>query len=174
MPLSNLRGRSRDACLFDAARRGTTLAAPACAAFLLLLQAGETAGAHRAKCLARYHISQGGFNILLLLSSIEGLYSTAAELAQAAGVSRATMTGLLDTLEKDGMVARAALRHDRRAVGVQLTPHGASVLEAVLPDYLRCIAQLMEPLGAGETRTLISLLEKIRSAPETVPGADAV
>jgi DNA-binding MarR family transcriptional regulator len=174
MPLSNLRGRPRDACLFDAARRDTTLGAPACAAFLLLLQVGETADAHRAKCLARYHLSQGGFNVLLLLSRIEGLHSTAAELAQAAGVSRATMTGLLDTLEKDGMVARTPLKHDRRAVGVHMTPHGASVLEAVLPDYLCCIARLMEPLGAGETLTLISLLEKIQSAPGTIPGAAAV
>ncbi len=174
MPLSNLRERPRCASLFEAAQRGRALNAPACAAFLLLLEAGETANAERAKCLARYHLSQGGFNVLLLLSNLGGQGSTPAELAEAAEVSRATMTGLLDTLEKEGIIARELRMHDRRAVGVLVTPHGNSVLEAVLPDYLRCIARLMQPLGDEETRTFISLLEKIEAAPGEIPAADAV
>ena len=55
------------------------------------------------------------------------------------------MTGLLDTLEKDGIVSRADDIHDRRTVRVRLTSAGRALLERMLPDYFDCVAKIMHP-----------------------------
>jgi DNA-binding MarR family transcriptional regulator len=56
--------------------------------------------------------------------------TTAGCLARHADVSPATMTALLDHLEKDGMVARRRSETDRRQVIVSLTHDGSELLEA--------------------------------------------
>lgn len=56
--------------------------------------------------------------------------TTAGCLAKHADVSPATMTAMLDHLEKDGMVARRRSEADRRQVIVSLTDSGRSCLDA--------------------------------------------
>jgi DNA-binding MarR family transcriptional regulator len=55
--------------------------------------------------------------------------TTAGCLARHADVSPATMTAMLDHLEKDGMVARRRSETDRRQVIVSLTGRGREVLD---------------------------------------------
>ncbi len=88
--------------------------------------------------------------------------STPAGLAEKVGVARATMTGLLDTLEKDGVVSRGDDLHDRRTVVVRLTDSGRALLEKMLPDYFATVARIMQPLNAAEQRQLVRLLQKIQ------------
>ena len=54
--------------------------------------------------------------------------TTAGYLAKHADVSPATMTAMLDHLEKDGMVARRRSETDRRQVIVSLTDDGRELL----------------------------------------------
>jgi DNA-binding MarR family transcriptional regulator len=82
-------------------------------------------------------------------------------LAEKVGVKRATMTGLLDGLEGDGLVERLAHRQDRRKIGVRLTVKGRQVLDEMLPDYYRSIAKLMVNLTEKERLELMSLLGKV-------------
>ena len=56
--------------------------------------------------------------------------TTAGCLARQADVSPATMTAMLDHLEKDGMVARRRSETDRRQVIVSLTERGRACLDA--------------------------------------------
>jgi DNA-binding MarR family transcriptional regulator len=56
--------------------------------------------------------------------------TTAGCLARHADVSPATMTAMLDHLEKDGMVARRRSETDRRQVIVSLSDRGREVLDA--------------------------------------------
>jgi DNA-binding MarR family transcriptional regulator len=56
--------------------------------------------------------------------------TTAGYLAKHADVSPATMTAMLDHLEKDGMVARRRSETDRRQVIVSLTESGRELLAA--------------------------------------------
>lgn len=56
--------------------------------------------------------------------------TTAGYLAKHADVSPATMTAMLDHLEKDGMVARRRSETDRRQVIVSLTERGRELMEA--------------------------------------------
>jgi len=88
--------------------------------------------------------------------------STPAELADKAGVTRATMTGLLDTLAKDGMIERTPAPDDRRTTLVRLTEAGRTVLTEAAPDYFRHVASLLQSLSARELSQLLGLLQKLQ------------
>ena len=89
------------------------------------------------------------------------LPETPATLADAAGVTRATMTGLLDTLEKDGLVRRSPAPSDRRLTLIQLTEAGAALMNRVIPEYFRNVAAMMAPLSPEESAQLVGLVQKI-------------
>ncbi|MEA3209895.1 MAG: hypothetical protein QOE70_2952 [Chthoniobacter sp.] len=162
MPLLMLKDVPRYDCLLKAAGKYPTLNPSASEAFLHLLRTGDTVFAAEGAFLARHNISQGRFTVLMLLNRCSNQPSTPAELAEEAGVTRATMTGLIDTLEKDGAVTREPGAHDRRAVLVRLTEAGQASLERMLPDYFACVAGIMEPLDAAERKQLVGLLQKIQ------------
>ena len=117
--------------------------------------------------LSRHGLSMGRFIVLIRLFSLEeaehGLGLTPAELAESSSVSRATMTGLLDTLEKDDLISRQDHPEDRRMYTVRLTPKARTLLEGMLPDHYRRIAGLMAPLSEAERTTLCELLRKVAS-----------
>jgi DNA-binding MarR family transcriptional regulator len=86
---------------------------------------------------------------------------TPAELAAGANVTRATMTGLIDTLERDGFVKREPDPVDRRMMSVRLTPKADKFLREFLPGHFRTTAKLMGVLTEAERKTLVRLLTKI-------------
>ncbi|ADO74482.1 MarR family winged helix-turn-helix transcriptional regulator [Stigmatella aurantiaca] len=115
---------------------------------------------------SRHGLSQGRFVILIHLLDAEDAHKdgwTPAELAEHAGVSRATMTGLMDTLEKDGLISRENHPSDRRMYTVRLTPKAHAFLQGMLPDHYRRISALMSPLSETERTTLQELLAKVAS-----------
>ncbi|GII27556.1 MarR family winged helix-turn-helix transcriptional regulator [Planotetraspora mira] len=73
-------------------------------------------------------LSSGTLDVLLRLSaSADGM--TIGDLAKSAGVSSRNVTGLVDTLERDGLVQRAPAPHDRRSVLARITPAGQEWIE---------------------------------------------
>jgi len=82
-------------------------------------------------------------------------------LAIKCGVTRATMTGLLDGLERERLLKREADRNDRRMLLIQLTSKGRKMLDGMLPDYYHRIALLMNQLSNAEKHQLVDLLGKV-------------
>jgi DNA-binding MarR family transcriptional regulator len=74
-------------------------------------------------------LSSGALDILIRLSALpDG--SNLGVLATAAGVSARNVTGLVDTLERDGLVTRVPDPRDRRSVLAKITPAGHDWLAA--------------------------------------------
>jgi DNA-binding MarR family transcriptional regulator len=173
MPHLLLKDLPRYECLLECAKKFPALNPSACESFLHLLRAGDEAFRVIDAHFNARGLSQGRFTVLMLLfdqnnGSPHAL--TPAQLAEQSGVTRATMTGLIDTLERDGMVVRTPDRDDRRQVSVQLTPHGLDFLQSMLPDHFARINTLLAPLSETERRTLVKLLGKITDrALETFP-----
>ncbi|MDR1635654.1 MAG: MarR family transcriptional regulator [Bifidobacteriaceae bacterium] len=55
-----------------------------------------------------------------------------SQLADALGVTRATVTGLLDRLEQGGLIVRAADPNDARGRLAEVTPHGRQALTSLI------------------------------------------
>lgn len=162
MPLLMLKDLPRYECLLEAAEKHPSLDPTACEAFFHLLRTGDDVFSTEARFLAQHNVSQGRFTVLMLLHHCCTRVSTPAELAEEAGVTRATMTGLIDTLEKDGLVERGADLADRRTVRVQMTAAGEAFLTSILPEYFRCVSAMMQALNAAERKQLVKLLQKIQ------------
>jgi DNA-binding MarR family transcriptional regulator len=171
MPLLMLKDLPRYDCLIQAAERFPTLQPSACDAFLNLLRTGDDVFAVVDRFLSGHDISQGRFTVLMLLGreceEEADRPTTPATLAEQAGVTRATMTGLIDTLEKDRLVAREPDTDDRRTIHVRLTGEGQAVLDAMLPAYFQCVADILRPLSESERGKLVRLLQKIQAG---LPG----
>jgi DNA-binding MarR family transcriptional regulator len=114
--------------------------------------------------LARFGLSQGRFVILLLLYKLTESTWTPARLADLIGVSRATITGLLNTLEKDRWIERRPLMSDRRMKEVVLTESGRAKIQEFLPGHIERISELIAKFSEDEIDTLLNLLNKVRIA----------
>lgn len=111
--------------------------------------------------LSRHGLSQGRFNVLILLNRNPEMSLCPADLAERSGVTRATMTGLLDGLEKDSLIERLQDREDRRRLGILLTPKGRAFVDGLLPEHFYRVAQLMADLSTEERDQLRHLLGKV-------------
>lgn len=120
---------------------------------------------------ARYRLSEGRFVVLIMLHTTVGGEMCCSDIAESTGVSRATVTGLLDGLERDGLIRRVDSPEDRRRITITLTANGRRLLDDLLPDHLRRIASVMTNLTKSERKTLRVLLEKIRTGVAAVTEA---
>lgn len=84
------------------------------------------------------------------------------ELGRCAGLEPSTMTGLIDRMERDGLVRRALDPADRRAQRIQLTERGGAIKDTVI-DVLdttleRAFAGVSEHQLSGLKDTLRKVL----------------
>jgi DNA-binding MarR family transcriptional regulator len=77
-------------------------------------------------------------------------------------VSRATVTGVLDTLAKRGLVRREPHPTDRRMVMVHLTKAGSRMADRVRITVHHAEAEWMSPLSERERSQLTDLLGKVQ------------
>lgn len=126
--------------------------------FLNLLRVATDLSVALDTCLSRHGLLQGRWWVLILLMRETSNTSTPSALADKAGVSRATMTGLLDGLEQNGLVARIYANGDRRSVLITLTDAGQSKLDVVMPDYYRRLRQCMQALDEDKRKQLQEML----------------
>jgi DNA-binding MarR family transcriptional regulator len=116
--------------------------------------------------LATHGLSQGRWAVLMLLYRTPELAQNPCELARKAGVTRATMTGLLDGLEREGQVSRETVAADRRMLDVRLSQKGKKYLEEVMPGYFTLIKRVMRSLTEEEKHEMMALLSKLGSSVE--------
>jgi len=111
--------------------------------------------------LSRHKTSQGRIRILLELQQTSSQALAAGELAARLKVTPATVTGLLDGLERAGQVRRKRCREDRRSVAVRLTARGTRVLSKVMPERFLRNSRLMAKLSEVDRRALVRLLGRV-------------
>ena len=158
-----LRDLPRHECLRQRAGRYPDLDAGAVEATLLLMRvASDVLDGFRAH-LKRRGLSQSRFVTLMLVDRWSDLEEdlTPSRIAEALDISRASVTGLLDGLERDGLIERRAFGGDRRALSIHLTPAGHKYLSELLPDHYARIAGLMAHLSPDERHSLVDLLGKV-------------
>jgi len=118
------------------------------------------------KMQAMEEFEKAGFNpyhysVLALLD--EGTRETQAAMADALGVDRSQLVGLLDTLEERGLVERRRDPSDRRRHVVSLTPAGKRQLARFRTLASRIEEEFLAPLGAKDRDALHDLLVRMAS-----------
>lgn len=112
--------------------------------------------------LAKYGLGEGRCSALVLLLEAQPEPLSHSQLAELMGVTKGSITGLVDGLEHDGFVKRVDRDGDRRTRLIELTPAGLKVVEQALPDKLGAIGAIMAGLSPEQRKTLAALLLKVQ------------
>ena len=113
-----------------------------------------------ARLLAPHGLSEGRFVLLFLLDQVpDGLAPHV--LSEQAGVTRATITGLIDGMVRDGLVVRNPDPEDRRCFIIALTEKGKSVAKQVLDMHAGWISSLFCDITPRERALLVQVLDKV-------------
>jgi DNA-binding MarR family transcriptional regulator len=133
-------------------------------AMALVQRLGTAAGLMRGRIaeLARaYGVSVGEGDILFTIrrAGTPGLSPTA--LTESLMVSSGTMTNRLDHLERKGLIERVPNPEDRRAVEIELTRKGATLVEKAVGEHVANEVDALSALSDTERRRLDATLRKL-------------
>ncbi|HRI16086.1 MAG TPA: MarR family transcriptional regulator [Verrucomicrobiota bacterium] len=139
---------------------------PGYRALLQLLRTADTVWNASRDFFARWELSPAQFNLLNLLTDETGGL-TQSDLSRELLTHRSNITGLVDRLEKRGLVRRCEEKGDRRAWRVVLVPKGRLLMEKILPDYYRAAETVWEGISQRRTDALVGTLKAIAVNVET-------
>jgi DNA-binding MarR family transcriptional regulator len=108
--------------------------------------------------LTEHDITKAQGGILLILAA--GRCETAAELARELYTDSASMTRMIDRLEKRGLVKRVRRADDRRVVNLHLTDQGQELAERLPKIFSTILAASFAHFNAAELDALRGLLRK--------------
>ncbi len=132
----------------------------ACAAGLV--QLGTLISARLDRSFARRGVTSAAFNVLRFLEESGGA-ACPHEISERLSVSRATVTGLLDSLERRGLARRVPHRADRRMLRVEMTSEARRLLARLAPEHDRALRGIFVGLPGRDQQRLVALLVRLRT-----------
>ena len=108
--------------------------------------------------------SAAAWQVLLLVRSEQ--WGTQARMAEAMGITGATLTHHLNALETQGLVRRWREASNRRVQRVALTPEGEALFDRLREVAVRHDARLRSQLTDDETAKLADLLDRLQAGVE--------
>jgi len=82
-------------------------------------------------------------------------------LAATIGFDTSTIGGVIDRLEKRGLIERLASPTDRRVRLLQVTPAGATLIDELVPDMLKAQQRILAPLPAADRPRFLAMLKTV-------------
>lgn len=131
-----------------------------CICFRLGKALRKVARAYREE-IAAHGLTHGQFFMLVAVMEEEGLLPSA--LAHKTAQDRATTTGLLDRLERDGWVERRPDPRDRRSLRIFLTPQASQRRQAIMGLFEQTnqgFAARFSPQEWGQMQSFLARLEQ--------------
>lgn len=112
--------------------------------------------------MANYGLSKSSLNILMVLRDgpLEGMQLH--DLGELLLVSRANITGVIDSLQEKGWVTRVIDANDRRVRYARITERAEKLLDEFMPVHFRKVKSFLQDLTREEKQTLSALLKKAR------------
>ena len=96
----------------------------------------------------------------LAFAEMEGTKLISTKLASLLGVTRSSVSQMVNKLEKQGIVYRLADEVDRKIAYVQMTDEAKSMCEAELAKWSEGLMEIVEAFGKEKMQNLLSLLEE--------------
>lgn len=109
-----------------------------------------------------HKLTDAQFNVLVQLKYADGRALSQAALGRRLVVNKADMTGIVDRLERTGLVERSSHPNDRRVNMVRMTAEGEKAVDVLEPGYLKGVGLLMSGISQADLRQLNRTLEKVR------------
>jgi len=84
-----------------------------------------------------------------------------SRLSEKIRAQNSTVTGIVDRMEREGLVVRTRSAADRRVVHIQLTPKGSTLAREVQVEPMDIFRDALSTLSAEEARSLLRALRKV-------------
>jgi DNA-binding MarR family transcriptional regulator len=114
--------------------------------------------------LADLGLSQSEVNVLAQLKA--GSRMTVSELQAATGQRASTLTGILDRLERRGLLERHPNKHDRRSFTVELTADGAGVAGRIRRTFTALHRRALAGVSSGAAEGFFEVLDALNTLPD--------
>ena len=128
-------------------------------AFITLARASEAVAARLQRDLAGKRLTTSQFGVIEALLHLGPLCQ--GELAGKLLRSGASMTSVVEGLEKRGLVVRQRTEEDKRFVRVALTGKGRRLIQEIFPAHAETVARLFSILTEQEQEQLRRLCRKL-------------
>jgi MarR family 2-MHQ and catechol resistance regulon transcriptional repressor len=109
--------------------------------------------------LTKEDLTVSQLDILVCLNRTKGL--PLSEVADRLLVTGGNVTGIIDRLEKVGLVTRVRDTRDRRIIWARLTEKGYAAYKKLMPRYIETMNMINSYLTAEERKELMRLLKKL-------------
>jgi len=130
-------------------------------------------GLHNRHTLDRYQLSPSARGVLAVVEGA-GQPVEPTVIAERLIVTTATMTSLLDNLEKRGLIRRLPHPDDRRKILIDVTPEAKAIVDELLPIlHARERDVIDAALSASEQHTLLTYLAKLQHVAADARSAPA-
>src|SRR4051812_26643337 len=109
------------------------------------------------------------WQVLLLVRTQQ--WGNQSQMAEAMGITGATLTHHLNAMEKQGLVRRWREESNRRVQRVELTAEGDAMFDRLRGAAMAHDARLREGFSEDELAQLAELLDRLKASVETRAGA---
>jgi DNA-binding MarR family transcriptional regulator len=130
-------------------------------AILSLLRTGDQVQIQFTRLFREHGLTSSQYNVLRILRG-EGKPMPILEIACRTVTVVPGITGLIDRLERAGLVRRDRCREDQRVIFVAISQEAVSLLARLDEPVTNLHRRLTGRLGPVQLNTLIRLLEKVR------------
>ena len=108
-------------------------------------------------------LTSSQFDVIVTLGDTQGM--TCKDLSHKTLVTKGTLTGVLDRMEKKGLTQRNLSRDDRRCIKVLLTPKGDDLFRKVFPAHINFMKPYFDrALTASEMKKLRPMILKLQKS----------
>ncbi len=109
--------------------------------------------------LSHYGITPGQYGVLACLWKNQTL--TPKEIATILRVENSTISGVLDRMQKRGLIDRVLNPNNRRSISVQATEEGLALQEPVQKTIEELNERVLHDFSASEREEILTLLHRI-------------
>jgi len=105
---------------------------------------------------AEFGLTGPQLTVLKLLDSLDDL--TLSELSERIRAKNSTVTGIVDRMERDGLVVRIRSQEDRRVVHIRLSERGRKLARSIAVEPMEIFEEALARLPERDARELVRIL----------------
>ncbi|MFO0548990.1 MAG: MarR family transcriptional regulator [Polyangiaceae bacterium] len=85
-----------------------------------------------------------------------------SSLSERIRAQNSTVTGIIDRMEREGLVVRERSTADRRVVYIRLTERGRELAKGIVVEPMEILRAVLSTLSRDDTRDLLRILSKLQ------------
>lgn len=126
---------------------------------MALLKAREAVMTRFRPLLREHDVTEQQWRVLRALTTVEGL--RAGELARLSCISMPSLSRILKTLDKRGLIVRTSEDSDQRAINIAISDEGRRLVTRIGPYSERRYADIADAFGAQRLEALYAELDAL-------------